>query len=178
MPLKFIINMLLFLTLIMVSYPGFTSTELEKLAKIKFADSSQVIPQSANKEILAACVKDAKSKQPISQKEKEVCANIFKAELAAKDSYHSYMKACAYRKIADSTRLMPGFYDQYFVDYLSKHNAIYLVDSKNPNDRIKLETYKNSCMKEISKKYVPLFLAECKKQTPYSVFYKNLSKKR
>lgn len=170
MPSKLITN-ILFLSLTMISSSTFAMTELEKLVKAKFAGSySPANPQSI-KEILAACMKDDLSKQATSQKEKEICTALIKAEKYAQDSYKNYINGCAFRKMADSASLAPGFYDQYFINYLLKHKAIKLINTKNPSDLIKLDAYKNACMKELSRQLLPSFIKECKKENPYNAYY-------
>lgn len=153
--------------LALISTKIFALTELEKTLDKNFLSNLKPITVEKVDRLLAACRADIKSNQKLTQKEQDICKSFFKAEYLVKQAYKHLLDSCAYSKLADLIGLNAPIYDQMFVDFLLKNNAINLARRQDPESIRKLTEYKNRFLKEVTKKEKPYFVRICSKEISF-----------
>jgi hypothetical protein len=147
-------------------------TEVSKMANQFYLGELKFDSYEKIQKFIAACEKDRKIGNTLSEKEETACTQMQNGEILGKTSYNNYIRACAFRKMAkEAKNIDNAYYNQKLVDLLAKDSKLNLINSKAPEDIQQLDYYVNKITNEFQEKLLPKFEQNCKTLIGYESFY-------
>jgi len=171
--LKALMKFIFCILLISQSYLLFANKDVKTISEKDFAPHVQDIDRIVQK-INSDCEKDNSSEKDA--RLEKICTDLADNEKYLTSSYNKLIDACVYRTMSRHLEIKGAYYDQQFVDSLSKQGKLRLLRSKNPEDLEHLKLMEDKFMNDITNKLFPSFREDCKKNITYESHRKQFLK--